>query len=206
MSGLITNFLLRLASFTFQKAFVFSVICGVLYYFMFFDDGSQIEAQISTLDAQIQAEDARAAETDKALQEVEQVRTTVGALSEQFNLVSKALPDTIQNSEIIRTVDRTAKASGVLIKSKEPLPPENKEYYEEVPVRVVMEGTYSELTLFLYYLANYERIMKVKNFTITQPPTVDGQRPKRLTLSGNVVSYRFIANSKSLDATGGARR
>lgn len=200
---MIANILLRLASFSFQKAFVFSLILGVVYYFMFFDDGSLIESQIQAKEVEIAAEEAKAQEADEALKEVEQVRTTVGALSEQFKLVSQALPTTIQMADIIRTVDQTARISGVMVKSKEPLPALNREYYEEMPLRVSMEGSYSELTLFLYYLANYERIMKVKNFVITQPQGVDGFNSKRLILNGNVISYRFIGNSQSADNTVG---
>jgi len=202
---MILNILMRLASFSAQKAFVISILLGAVYYFVFFNSGVEIENRIVAQEAEIAQEEARARDADIALKEVEQVRTTVGALSEQFKLVSQALPSTVQMADIIRTVDQTAKASGVLIKSKEPLPASNKEYYEELPLRVVMEGTYSELTLFLYYLANYERIMKVKNFTISQPLGADGINSRRLLLNGNIISYRFLGTGSSGDATGGTR-
>jgi Tfp pilus assembly protein PilO len=190
----IGNILIRLASFSFQKCLVLSAILGGVYYMTVFDDGSALQAKIMETDAKVREEESRAQASDLALKEVEQVRATVGALSEQFKTVSQALPSEVQIADILRTVDFVSRKSGVSVKTKEPKPIINRDYYEEIPLLLVLEGSYSEITTFLFYLASTERIMKVNNFTISQPPQRDRNSPSkgRLNFEGHVVSYRFI--------------
>ncbi len=191
------KFINRLAGLSAKQAMVFSFVLGGLYYMMFYNDGSKLEDQMKTLQQNLETEEQRAVEAAKARSEVDRVQATVGALSEQFKTVSQALPSEVQMSDIIRTVDTVSKASGVVIKSKEPQPVINREYYEEIPLKITMEGSYSEITLFLYYLASTERIMKVENFTVSIPGAASKTKSGRLSFEGQVVSYRFIGNSTS---------
>lgn len=193
--------LVMLAGFSPKKTLIISCVLGAIYYMMFFDDGSKIQTQINDVQQKIAAEEQKSNEADAALKEVEQVRATVGALSEQFKTVSQALPSEVQMSDIIRTVDMVSRASGVSIKTKEPRPVVNRDYYEQIPLRITMEGSYSEITMFLYYLASTERIMKVENFTMTNQNLGNEKvAPGRLLFEGQVVSYRFIGNTNPPEA------
>ena len=193
---MIANILIRLASFSFQKCLVFSAILGGIYYMMAFDDGSAVQAKILDTEKKVAEQEAQAQRSEAALKEVEQVRATVGALSEQFKTVSQALPSEVQMADIIRTVDFVSRKSGVSIKTKEPKPVVNRDYYEEIPLKITLEGTYAEVTTFLFYLASTERIMKVNNFTISMPQGRD-KGPGRLLFDGQVISYRFIGSQQA---------
>ena len=191
---MINNLLVKLAGFTFQKALIFGLIVGALYYFMLYDDGSNIETQINQVQAEITVQEQQSKEADAALKEVEQVRVAVGALSDQFKIVSGAIPTNVQMADIIRAVDTVARASGVNVKSKEPKEALNREFFEEIPLSISVEGGFSQLTMFLYYLTSMERIMKIKNFTMVKS-TENRSTPNssgKLILTGEVVSYRFI--------------
>jgi type IV pilus assembly protein PilO len=190
---LINNLLIRLAGMNMQKILIFSGVLGVLYYFMWFDDGSTIEASIASVNQQVQEQEAKSREAEAATKEFEKVRASVGALSDQFKTVSQQIPSEVQMSEFIRAVDSVSRAAGVATRSKEPRSPENHDYYESIPLRIVLEGNFSEITMFLYYIASMERLMKVKNFTVTTP-TDNQQRPSggRLLFDGEVISYRFL--------------
>jgi type IV pilus assembly protein PilO len=190
---MIANILIRLASFSFQKTLIFSAILGGIYYMMFFDDGSSIQVKITEAEKKVQEAEQLSKKSDEALKEVEAVRATVGALSEQFKTVSQALPSEVQMTDIIRTVDFVSRKSGVSIKTKEPKPVVNRDYYEEIPLKISLEGTYAEITTFLFLLASTERIMKVNNFTVSLPKEkAKGMGPGRLAFEGQVISYRFI--------------
>lgn len=196
------NLLLRLAGYSVKKCMIISAVMAFLYYQTMYNDGSKLETQIAAVQENINKEEAKAKEADSALQEVEKIRATVGALSDQFKTVSQALPSEVQMSDIIRTVDTVSRASGVSIKTKEPRPVENKEYYEEIPLKITMEGTYSEITLFLYYLASTERIMKVEDFSMATPGTGEKVPPGRLLFEGQVVSYRFLGTGSKPEQGG----
>ncbi|PIS11373.1 MAG: hypothetical protein COT73_04355 [Bdellovibrio sp. CG10_big_fil_rev_8_21_14_0_10_47_8] len=202
---MISSIIIRLASFNFQRALVFSVIAGVIYYFFGFNDGSSIQVNIDKVQKDIQVEESKAKEADAALKEVEQVRAAVGALSDQFRMVSQAIPTDLQMADIIRAVDTTARVSGLSMKSKEPRPVVNYSFYEEIPLQVTMEGNYSQVAMFLYHLASLERIMRVKTFTIQTPPATKKNSGHTLTFLGQIVSYRFIGETPPVTTKGKKR-
>lgn len=189
---MINTILIRLAGLTLKWALIFGVGLGGLYYFMLFNDGSTIEVQIQKVQKEIQEQETKEKESDAALKEVEKIRAEVGALSDQFKMVSQVLPAEVQMQDIIRAVDTTARASGVSIKTKEPRPSVNHGYYEEIPLHISMDGSFAEITMFLFYMASQERIMKVKNFVLSQPQQNEKVPLGRLLFDGQVVTYRFI--------------
>lgn len=203
---MINNLLMRLAGMQMQRILIGSLILGVLYYFTMFNDGSTIKAQIKTVEADIQKEEVTAKASDAAIKEVEQIRTAVAELSEQFKMVSQAMPSEIQMSDMIRAVDTTSRASGVSVKTKEPKPIVNHGYYEEIPLRITMEGNFSEITMFLYYMASQERIMKVNRFMMQVPNVADKNiSPGRLFFDGQVVSFKYIGEKEQPVPTPGRK-
>lgn len=97
-------------------------------------------------------------------------------------------------SEMIRVIDQLAKAAGVSIKSKEPQPASDRQYYEEIPLKIALEGEYSEITAFLFKVSSFERIMRLKNFTILNragQSSNGGEFNGQLTFDGQILSYRF---------------
>ncbi len=188
---MINSILLKLSALTTQRLLILGLFLGGVYFFTLYDDGAAIKLQIAAIDTQLQSQLQKEKETDKALQEVEKIRATVGELSNQFRIVSQALPSEIQMSDIIREVDRVAQISGVVIKSKEPRTNLNHGYYEEIPLHIVMHGSFSEIGLFLYNIASVERMMKAKDFTMTR---MNGEKmlSGKLLFEGQVVSYRFV--------------
>ncbi len=196
---MINNILIQLASWTMQKALIASVIAGALYYFMLYDDGSSIQTQLNQVQSEIQTQEAKSAEADAALKKVEQLRVAGDALSDQFKLVSAAIPTDVQMSDIIRAVDTVARASAVSIKSKEPNAVINRDFYEEIPLSISLQGKFSQINMFLYYLTSMQRIMKVKEFTISRVNSGNNNTPldnTMLDFSGQIISYRFIGKAQ----------
>jgi type IV pilus assembly protein PilO len=196
---MINNILIRLAVMTMQRVAVIGVAFAVVYYFTMYNDGSAIETQIQQVQQNIQQEESKAQEAESALKEVERVRAAVGALAEQFRVVSQALPSEVQMADIIRTVDTISRTAGVSVKSKEPQPIVNHDYYEEIPLKISLQGTYSEITMFLYYVTSLERVMRIKSFTIGSPSANNGgvhENPLapvgHLNFEGEIESFRFI--------------
>lgn len=196
---MINNLLITLASFSLQKALLAGLVAGGLYYFLLYNDGSIIQKQITEVQAEISKEEMASAESDAALREVEQVRIAVGALTDQFKLVSAAIPADIQMADIIRAIDTVAKAAGVVIKSKEPRINLNKDFYEEIPLDITLEGGYSQIAMFMYYTTSMERIMRVRNFTLSRATESASKgsisNSGKLSFDGQIVSFRFIGNA-----------
>ena len=192
---MIDKLLGRLAKFTSKKALIFGLILGAIYYFTLFDDGSATDAKIQKVMVDIKTEEAKEKESEAALKEVEQVRAAVGALSDQFKVASQQLPAEVQMSEIIRSVDALSRSSGVSVKVKEPGPAVRKDILEEIPLHLVAEGSFSEITMFLYYVSSVERITRVKNFSITIP-SEERKNGSHLQFDGEITNYRFVGEEK----------
>lgn len=195
---------LRLASMSNKSIMVVALIATLLYYFAFFNDGSALRKNIENTDALVRTEEEKAAVSDAALREVEQVRAAVGTLVDQFKTVSTQLPTEVAMSDVIRAVDMVSKTTGVSIKVKEPQPMVRRDILEELPLKIQMEGTYGEITSFLFYISSLERIMKVRTLDMAlQMPLINnfgGPPPKstgKLNFEGEIVSYRFVGEEKT---------
>ncbi len=191
MKAALNSAIARLAGLNMRTILMISLAVGGIYYFMYYDDGGKLQKDLAERDAVAKQEDSQRKISEDALQQLEQVRTSVGALSDQFKNVSQQLPSEIQMAEIVRSVDIVAKSSGVSIKLKEPQKPLSKQIIEEIPLMLKMEGSFSEITMFIYYVSSLERITRVRNFSIISMPNSN-----RLRFEGNVISYRYIGDAK----------
>ncbi len=186
------NLFRKLGTMSSQKALFFGLCLTGLWYFSLFDDGSAVSAKIADIQVKMKVEKAKEAESDAALSEIAAVQASVGALSDQFKLVSAQLPSDIEMAEIIRTVDKVSQATGLVVKEKEPKPSIQHDVIEVMPLRVQAEGTFGELTMFFYYLSTIERIVRVKSFTITGPTEMKKGASNKLRLDANIASYKFL--------------
>lgn len=178
----------KLAGLTNGKALVIGLMVGLAYYFMMYDDGSALEAQIGALAGQLQQAEAKKKDTDATLQEEARMKDAVGKLSEQYALIAKKLPSELKSSEMIRGIDSVAKMAGVSVKLKKPGTVTKKEVVEELPVDVTLEGSYAQIAQFVYYTSNLERLTRVLNFSVVAQ---DDSKEKPLRFEGQVVSYKL---------------
>lgn len=181
--------LARIATLTIQQTLIFGLAIGGLYYFTMFDDGSALDLQASGLKQQLDAERTKEKESDAALNRIKQLRESYAALTDQFKVISAQIPTDLQMSEIIRTVDTMAKTSGIVIKTKEPKLVVKSELLETLPIKVSAEGSFSEITMFIYNLSTIERIYRVRSFNIQGPSDV--RSLSKLKVEAELASFRF---------------
>jgi Tfp pilus assembly protein PilO len=192
---MINSLLLRLAVVGYRNVLFGALIVGFLFYKSpYFDDGSSLNAQILDLQKRVDEQSALASESEKALREVDRIRLAVNDLEAQFSKVTQQLPTEIVISDVIRSVDTLARSSGVSVKDKEPRPSVRQDFLETFALRIRAEGSYSELTSFMYFLASTERITRVRNFVLNS--SSERSLGGRLNFEGEVLSYRFVENAK----------
>ena len=180
----------KLAGLTNGRALIIGLILGGLYYFMMYDDGSSLQAQIGTLNTQLVAAEAKQKDTEATLQEEARMKDTVGKLSEQYAFIAKKLPSELKSADMVRAIDNVAKTSGVSVKLKKPGTLAKKEVVDELPVDVTLEGNYAQIAQFIYHTSNLERLTRILNFSIiaTNP---EGGLQGPLKFEGQVVSYKL---------------
>lgn len=196
---MIGNILMKLASFSIQKTIIFGLILAGGYFMFAYDNGSTVIAKIADVDKKLEEQQRLSKQSDASLKEVELVRATVGELGEQFQTVSNALPRNIEYAEVTRIIDFISRKSGVSVKSRESRPEINRDYFAEVPLKVIVEGNFTELVYFLNLLGQTVRIMKVNDFVISVPQSSTKAIPNgRLVLDGEIVSFKFLGKASAL--------
>lgn len=170
-------------------ATIFGILLGSYYYFGgFYDDGSRLEGQINQTKVLIQNAEVKKKETEKLLAEEGELKREVGELGEKFKSVSSKLPINLKTQEIIDTVNQLAKNSGCKVVSIKPGTVAVKELYDEIPIQVEMRGAFSNLVVFMYYLATLERVTYTSDVSfVNSAAGYDGN----LKFVTSVVSFRF---------------
>ncbi len=182
-----------------QRAIIIGGICTLSYYFTLFDNGEVLDRQFAQLQTQLIEQGEKVKESEAALKKLEQIRASVDLLNQQLHRVSIQLPTEVKGAEILKTVDTLAKSTGVRIKITEPKSPIREDIVEKIPLHVRLQGTYSELTMFLYYISIMERMTRVSSFSLTNLFQEEKSKGGTLILEGDIVSYRYV--SKGIPST-----
>lgn len=189
----------KLNLYTQVQVLAFGVILTLVYYFLLYDDGQSIRAQIVTLTRQIEEETAKKAETEKVLEEEVRMKESVDLLSRQYQDLSRRLPTSLSSIDLNRNVDGFARQAGVSIKSRKPLPLEQGPIVEQVPIEISLEGTFAELAQFVYVISSAERVTALKDFTVAPLEKVG-----RLQFQGTVIGYQIATPPAEKTADPGA--
>src|SRR5580698_7972351 len=113
---------LRLAQLTNQQALIVAVVLTALFYFFMYDNGEDIDRQITAVQVQLDEQNKKIKDSEAAIKKLENIRASVASLHEQFQVASHQLPSELKAAEILKTVDTLARSAGVSIKSTEPKP------------------------------------------------------------------------------------
>lgn len=173
------------------------------YWFFMYDDGSMLDSQIAGISSELTAEEAKKADTDNTLKQVQEMQEKVGQLSQKYQEISKRLPANLYSIDINKSIDDFARGSGVSVKSKKPGENTQGEVVDEVPVEVVLDGNYAQLSKFTFLVSSAERMSRVKNVVITTNP----EDSKVLRFTGMVVGYKLAVEKplRPVDSAEGAQ-
>jgi type IV pilus assembly protein PilO len=183
----------QLAAIDIPKILILALGLTFFYWYAMYDDGSVLDASIAQVSTQVQEEEKKKADTDATLQQVKEMQTKIGQLSLKYQEVSKRLPSVLFSSDINKTIDEFARASGVSVKTKKPSDVIKKPLVEEVPVAISAEGTYAELAQFTYLVSSAERMSRGVGITISLPP----EGGKKLKYEGDVVGYKLAPEEQT---------
>lgn len=117
-------------------------------------------------------------------------------LDQKFAVADQMLPDQPDISSFLTQLDQTAVASGVKLIQIKPGQPVNKAGYREIPIEIIVRGSYAETMTFLTKLESISRFNSVKNIA-----TQSRQAMLESKLSLIIYSYGVIQNQNSTEPT-----
>lgn len=174
------------------RIFLLAFMITGFYWYAVYNDGSAIDNQIAGISSELEREQRRKIDTDATLKQVKEMQEKVGQISSKYQEISRRLPHTLFSIDINKAIDDFAKNAGVSVKTKKPGDNIKSTVVEEVPVDVVLEGTYAELAQFTYIVSMAERAARVKNIVIS----ISDPNSKKLRFEGQVVGYKLAADEK----------
>lgn len=193
---MLNSLLLRLAGLSIVHTLAAGLIVVGIYYFSLYDDGASLDVNLKKIESELKAEQDKEKEVQQAYLEQEKIKKEVEQLGQQFVLASKAIPTEHQVGDILLSISTLASAAGVNVMQQQQGKETLKEIVEEKPMKVKLEGTFTEIVRFLDYLSRLERILRVRDFTISRSNAPDAKKTNRLIFEGDIISYRFVGDSK----------
>jgi type IV pilus assembly protein PilO len=203
------------------KILVTCLVCLLLtylYYMLFLSD---ILTKKMTLDTKLVELQQQVAEKEKTVAQLDRYIREVDILKESFKAALQKLPNEREIAGLLASVVLSGKGAGVDFLLFEPKPPEKKapeakpgtpqqpapkpaaakgqppkpavpeKFYEDIPIKVQLAGSFHNTISFFEQVANLPRIVNVEDITIGDAQDVKG-RGRIVKTSCTVKTYTFV--------------
>jgi type IV pilus assembly protein PilO len=141
---------------------VAALICGGFYWFWYADALEQEKTKnhrLQTLKTDIEALEATAARLPEFQREVQ-------ALEARLETLKRILPPEKEMPDLMRRLQYLAAQSSLGIKRFNPAAPVQKDFYQEIPINIDVDGTYHNFGAFLDRISRMSRLVNMGNVKI----------------------------------------
>ena len=163
--------------------FTFAIVLGAGYYFYLTDkqtllDRAEVKEQDLRRDFEVKAE--KAANLDQYRSQKQEMETTFGALLKQ-------LPQDTEVPGLLDDITRAALDNELTIESIDLRTERQLEFYVELPIDIVVEGSYHKIGTFVSGVAALSRIVTLHDFELEPQGS-----PLNLRLKILAKTYRYL--------------
>lgn len=183
------------------KAIVVLLLFGILmfggYWFLIKDQYVALDKEIAeeaTLKQQYESRAFKVANLDAYRQQMTEMEKSFGALLKQ-------LPADTEVPGLLEDITNTGLGSGLEIESIKLKPESSKEFYVELPIDIVVAGTYHDIASFVSGVASLPRIVTLHDFTISPIGGKDAGAG-RLQMKVAAKTYRYSAEKNKKQKKG----
>lgn len=187
MHPIIENFLDRSTA---QKAGIVAgvaLLCGgVFFQFMLsplMEQQTELSEKRTTLEQQLATEKRIARNLPKFEAEVQE-------LEGRLRLALQELPDRKQIDQLLASVSDLARKAGLEVSLFKPEAVVPRDFYEEVPVAMSVEGTYHQVAAFFDEVGRMDRIVNIRGIEMAESKVTD--KGMQLRSNCSAVTYRFL--------------
>ncbi len=162
-----------------------AAVIGVAFYFLYWtgadEEQTQKQKKLDDLNNQIRTLKVTAAKLDDFKREVAQ-------LEAKLETLKQILPATKETPDLIKKVQYLATQSNLLIKRFAPGATVKKDFYEEWPINIDVEGTYHNLGFFFDRVSRLSRLVNVGNLHIKS----QGRQTLSNTITASCTATTFV--------------
>lgn len=120
----------------------------------------------------------------------------------KFGALLKQLPPKTEIPELLEDISRSGIRAGLNFQLFDPQPEVEHDFYIELPIKIIVDGTFHQLAKFISDVAGMRRIVTLHNFDIKFPAVTDskqklirkinGQSPLIMTVTAKIYRYKTI--------------
>lgn len=174
------------------KIAIIVILCAALVAAGYFLDTTKQKAELEKFAATEQQlrqvfseKQAKAANLEAYKQQLEEMRTSFGALLRQ-------LPNETEIETLLTDISQTGISSGLEIDFFKPEGLRPKEFYSEYPIKLKVTGRFHEFAEFISGVAALPRIVTVKDISI-EPADPNGG--VKLSMELTAITYQYLDES-----------
>jgi type IV pilus assembly protein PilO len=150
-------------------------------------------AELKSLQEQIQK--GRAAE-----RKLSQFREEVKRLELELAKLLQILPSARNTEELIKRIEALTRQGDFTLKIFKPGDPVAKDFYQEYPIDISLDGTYHNLALFFDRMSRFSRIINVEELKMASLENIPGK-----SIAANFVAKTFIYTGEGTGQGPGAK-
>jgi type IV pilus assembly protein PilO len=174
-----------------QRVLLLVGTVGMLFFlyanFIYWPRSATIAEKQENLDAMIASRDAKA----KLVANLAKAKEEVADLRAALNEAVAQLPDGKEIPDLLSNISAVGRDSGLDIAQFRQRPEVYREFYAEVPVEILVRGTYFQVEEFFNQVSQLTRIVNVADIGITAPATITDDNI-RLETSCSATTFRFL--------------
>lgn len=195
-----------------MKALIVFLICLLLGYFYYMFFFQAILAKQMALDTKLTEMQQQIAEKEKVAAQLDRYIREINALKQSFTLALLKLPNAREIAGLLAAVVLSGEEAGVNFLLFEPKPPEVKlgappkpaaakvppakpavpeKFYDEIPIKVQLAGSFHKTVSFFAKIAKLSRIVNVEDIAMGDAQDVKG-RGRIVKTSCTVKTYMFV--------------
>jgi type IV pilus assembly protein PilO len=157
---------------------------GAFYYFWYSDKLDEEKAKRAKLE-QLQIDIRKLEVTANKLQEFQR---EVQLLEAKLETLKRILPPERETPDLMRRVQYLAAQSNLVIRRFTPAAPVTKDFYQEVPINVDVEGTYHMLGQFFDRVSRLSRLVNMGSIKIHSQAAQTASN----TIAASAVATTFV--------------
>ncbi len=118
---------------------------------------------------------------------LEQYKELMAKMEKDFEFLVSQLPEKTQVPGLLDDIDEKGRESGLTIVSIKLQPESVGDVYVELPIEIIVKGSYHDFGTFISSIAGMSRIVTLHDFTIGQ----DKSQPALLQMTVKAKTYRY---------------
>lgn len=169
-----------------QRLLIGLCIFGLLIAgFVFFSFKPQYH-KISLLDKKISTTEKELEIAKKKAAELPRLKEEWAKKQEEFKSVMDALPDKQEIPTLLGEISAAGRNAGLVFSRFSPQPEIFMDFYAEIPVAIMISGSYDRLKQFFGKVGEMSRVVNIRNITMSM------DQKGTLNAKCTAVTYRFI--------------